>query len=38
MAPYLTPPQYSGLILGYTRLHERDIRAGVHALAELLGN
>jgi GntR family transcriptional regulator/MocR family aminotransferase len=38
VAPYyLTPPQHSGLILGYASLHERDIRAGVHALAELLG-
>jgi GntR family transcriptional regulator/MocR family aminotransferase len=37
MAPYyMIPPRRAGLILGYASLNERDIRAGVHALAEIL--
>ena len=38
LAPYYRdPPQRAGVILGYASLGERDLRAGVHALAEISG-
>lgn len=38
VAPYyLDPPDRAGLLLGYTSLSERDIRAGVARLAKVLG-
>jgi GntR family transcriptional regulator/MocR family aminotransferase len=33
---YLQPPKQAGLILGFACLNERQIRAGVHALAEVM--
>jgi GntR family transcriptional regulator / MocR family aminotransferase len=37
LAPYyVNPPPRAGLILGYSGLSERDIRAGVRALADVL--
>jgi GntR family transcriptional regulator/MocR family aminotransferase len=39
LAPYyLDPPPCAGLILGYASLGERDLRAGVQALAALVGS
>lgn len=33
---YLTPPEHGGLLMGYASLNERDIRAGVDALARVI--
>jgi GntR family transcriptional regulator/MocR family aminotransferase len=33
---YLRPPRRAGLLLGYASLTERDIRAGVRLLAEVV--
>jgi len=35
-AYYLRPPRQSGLLLGYSRLREREIREGIRRLAELV--
>jgi GntR family transcriptional regulator / MocR family aminotransferase len=37
MSPYfLTPPPRKGLLLGYSRMKEADIREGVRRLSEVL--